>query len=130
MIARTWQGWTKTENAAAYLTYLKKTGLKSFGDTPGNLAALTLVRDDAERAHFLVISLWDGIDAVRRFAGDRPDRAVFFPDDDHFLIDRHEHVEHYKLVFASGALAEARPPDQDGLRDRARNWVRFAVGLR
>lgn len=130
MIARTWQGWTKTKDAAAYLAYLKETGLKGFGDTPGNRAALTLVREDEEHSHFLVISLWDNIGAVRRFAGDRADRAVFYPDDDQFLIDRHEHVDHYRLVFASGALAGAGPADQEAATGRARDWVRFAVGLR
>ena len=106
MIARTWHGWTKTENAADYLAYLKKTELKCFRDEPGNVAALTLVREDEDRSHFMVISVWDGMEAVRGFAGDRPDRAVFYPDDDRFLIDRHDHVDHYKLVFASAALAD------------------------
>jgi hypothetical protein len=130
MIARTWHGWTKTENASAYLAYLEKTGLKSFRDEPGNVAALTLVREHEDRSHFLVISIWEGIEAVRGFAGDRPDRAVFYPEDDRFLIDRHDHVDHYSLVYAGGALAEVEPRNHDASRSRARDWVKFAVGLR
>lgn len=130
MIARTWQGWTKTENAAAYMDYLEETGLKCCRDEPGNVAALTLVREQQDRSHFLIISIWDGIEAVRRFAGDRLDRAVFYPDDERFLIDRHDHVDHYRLAFASGALAETEPRGHEAPRSRARQWVNFAVGLR
>jgi hypothetical protein len=130
MIARTWQGWTKTQDAAAYLAYLEKTGLKRFRNDPGNVGALALVRGEEDRCHFMVISIWEGIEAVRGFAGEPPERAVFYPDDDRFLIARHDHVDHYSLVFASGALTDGKRRKHGASRSRGRDWVRFAVGLR
>jgi hypothetical protein len=34
---------------------------------------------------------------IREFAGDDPSRAVYYPEDDRFLIVRGELVEHYEV---------------------------------
>jgi hypothetical protein len=41
---------------------------------------------------------------VRTFAGPDIERAVFYPEDDRFLIDRDEHVTHYVVVDRSGPV--------------------------
>ncbi|WP_158502249.1 alpha/beta fold hydrolase [Vitiosangium sp. GDMCC 1.1324] len=102
MLARTWRGVTKAEDADAYLAYLHQTGLAHYRNTPGNLAAYCLRRIAEGRAEFLLVTLWESMDAVRRFAGDTPERAVFFPEDDRYLIDRDLHVTHYEVPFAEG----------------------------
>lgn len=38
-IARTWRGWVRTEQAAAYVEYITRTGLSAYGKTRGNLGA-------------------------------------------------------------------------------------------
>ena len=45
----------------------------------------------------MLISFWDGWDAITAFAGDRPDQAVFYPEDDRFLVDRELTVTHYEI---------------------------------
>ena len=35
MIARTWRGWVRTEQAAAYVEYITSTGLSGYKQTPG-----------------------------------------------------------------------------------------------
>jgi heme-degrading monooxygenase HmoA len=98
MIARTWRGTTRAEDAQTYVEYLNRTGFREFRETPGNLGALALRRVADGRAVFLIISLWESEDAIRRFAGDDVERAVFYPEDDRFLIERGERVEHYEVV--------------------------------
>jgi len=98
MIARTWQGATKARDADAYLEYLEQTGLAEYRKTPGNRGVLGLRRNVGDRAEFLLLSLWDSRDAVRAFAGDDIEKAVFYPEDDRFLIGRDEHVSHYEVV--------------------------------
>ena len=39
MIARTWRGWVRTEQAALYVEYIARTGLSAYKKTPGNLGA-------------------------------------------------------------------------------------------
>ena len=56
---------------------------------------LVLRRRDGDLERFDLITLWDDMDAVRAFAGDEPERAVFYPADDDFLLERDEHVTHH-----------------------------------
>ncbi|MGH7443701.1 MAG: antibiotic biosynthesis monooxygenase family protein [Longimicrobiales bacterium] len=98
MIARTWRGWTTTADAATYLAYLERTGLAEYRATEGNRGAMALLRAEGDSTEFLLISFWDSMDAVRRFAGDDPERAVFYPEDDRFLVQRELHVSHYDLL--------------------------------
>jgi heme-degrading monooxygenase HmoA len=99
MIARTWRGTTRARDADAYLQYLHATGFPGYSATPGNQGVLALRRVEGDRAEFLLITLWDSHEAIRRFAGDDPERAVFYPEDDRFLVARGERVSHYEVVF-------------------------------
>jgi heme-degrading monooxygenase HmoA len=69
VIARRWRGWTRAEDADAYLAYIRETGLREYRDTPGNRGAWILRRDDGDRVEFVTLSFWDSMDAVRAFAG-------------------------------------------------------------
>ncbi len=106
MIARTWRGATRVEDAEAYLRYLHRTGFAGYRETPGNLGAVGLRRIDGDRAVFLILSFWESTDAIRRFAGDAIERAVFFPEDDRFLVERDDRVEHFEVVYRDGAGRE------------------------
>ena len=99
MIARTWAGATRAADADAYLDYLHATGLSAYRATPGNRGVLALRRIEGDRAEFLLLTLWDSEDAIRRFAGDDIGRAVFYPEDEHFLVARDGHVNHYQVAF-------------------------------
>ncbi len=99
MIARSWRGATKAEDAEPYLEYLRQTGLAEYRKTPGNRGVLGLRRVVKDRAEFLLISLWDSAEAIRRFAGDDLEKAVFYPEDERFLVERDDHVSHYEVVF-------------------------------
>jgi heme-degrading monooxygenase HmoA len=98
MIARTWRGWTRARDVEPYVAYLGETGVKELRGTPGNLGVFVFTRIDGDRAEFQVISLWESMDAVRAFAGDDERVAVFYPDDDRFLVDRERHADHYDVA--------------------------------
>jgi heme-degrading monooxygenase HmoA len=97
VIVRIWRGWTRREDAAAYRAYMTRTALPDYADIDGNLAVYLTSRQDGEREEFAMITLWASLDAIRAFAGDDPTRAVFYPDDDHFLVDREWTVTHYDV---------------------------------
>ena len=105
MIARTWAGATRAADADAYLEYLHATGFAEYRATPGNRGVLALQRMTGDRAEFLLVTLWDSEEAVRRFAGDDIGRAVFYPEDERFLVARDEHVDHYQVAFRAEAPA-------------------------
>ncbi len=99
MIARSWRGATKAQDAEAYLEYLHQTGFAEYRKTPGNRGVLGLRRIVKDKAEFLLISLWDSREAIRQFAGDDIEKAVFYSEDERFLIERDDHVSHYEVVF-------------------------------
>jgi heme-degrading monooxygenase HmoA len=105
MIARTWAGAVRAADADAYLDYLHATGLAEYRATPGNRGVLALRRVTGDRAEFLLLTLWDSEEAIRGFAGDDTERAVFYPEDERFLVARDERVRHYEVVFQAGEAA-------------------------
>jgi heme-degrading monooxygenase HmoA len=107
MIARSWRGATKAQDAEAYLEYLHRTGFAGYRKTPGNRGVLGLRRLVQERAEFLLISLWDSRESIRQFAGDDIEKAVFYPEDERFLVERDEHVSHYEVVFDTALVGQA-----------------------
>jgi heme-degrading monooxygenase HmoA len=105
MTARIWRGAVRRKDADAYAEYMEHTGIAGYVNTPGNVAALMLRRDDSDRSEFVMVTLWDSMDAVSAFAGDDPDRAVFYPEDGRFLVERDLTANHYQVITASGIAA-------------------------
>jgi heme-degrading monooxygenase HmoA len=106
MIARTWRGATKAQDGEAYLEYLHRTGFAEYRKTPGNRGVLGLRRIVNDRAEFLLVSLWESEEAIRQFAGSDIDKAVFYPEDERFLVDRDNHVSHYEVVFDTATVTQ------------------------
>lgn len=97
-IGRIWRGSTLAEDGDRYLEYLRATGLAEYARVEGHRETITLRRTLDGRAEFLLLTLWDSMDAVRTFAGADPERAVFYPEDDRFLVERDERVMHFEVV--------------------------------
>jgi heme-degrading monooxygenase HmoA len=97
MIARVWRGSTVPEDADRYGRYLDATGVAACRSLPGNRGVLVLRRDAGDRTEFTFISFWEDEAAVRAFAGPDPDLAVFYPEDDVFLVERETRVTHWQV---------------------------------
>jgi heme-degrading monooxygenase HmoA len=97
MVVRTWRGWTRAEDADRYAEYVAETGLKEYRATPGNRGAWIVRRTEGDRCEFVTVSVWDSLDDIRGFAGDDVGRAVFYPEDDEFLVERELTVDHWEL---------------------------------
>jgi heme-degrading monooxygenase HmoA len=98
MIARIWRGVVREADKDIYLDYLKKTGLQEYTETPGNRGVFTLRRVADGKCEFLLLTLWDSWDAIKAFAGDDYEKAVYYPEDEKYLLDREPLVEHYELM--------------------------------
>ncbi len=98
MIARVWRGAASAEDAEAYARYMGSTGIDELKGTPGNEGVFMLRRVDGDRAEFIVMSLWSSEEAIRAFAGDDISVAVFYPEDDRYLVERELTATHYDVV--------------------------------
>jgi len=96
-IARIWRGRTLTTKADEYEAYLFASGISKVRETPGNLGVTVLRRQDGKETEFLVISIWQSLDAVKRFAGKDYDKAVILDRDREYLIEVEATVRHYEI---------------------------------
>ena len=102
LIARVWHGRTPTAKADDYEKYLQNSSLKKILATDGNHGVEVLRRTEGARTDFIVISYWESIEAVKRFAGADYQKAVILPRDGEYLIDAEPEVVHYEVVRAGG----------------------------
>lgn len=98
MIARLWHGVTPEAKAEDYLAFLKRTGVKDYQSTPGNRGVYLLRRIRNQQAEFLLLSLWDSVEAIGRFAGDDIEKAKYYPEDKEFLLQFEPTVAHYEVL--------------------------------
>ena len=98
MIARTWHGVTDASKANEYLDYLKQTGVPEYQETKGNRGVYVLRRVDRDRAHFLLLTLWESEDAIKRFAGSEIEKAKYYPEDEKYLLELETTVTHYEVL--------------------------------
>ena len=98
MIARIWRGAVSEQDGDAYAAYMEGTGVREYAETPGNRGVYMLRRAVNGKAEFVMFSLWDSLDAVKAFAGEDYETAVFYPEDDRFLVERDEHSTHFEVA--------------------------------
>lgn len=104
MIARIWHGVTPADRADAYVDYLEASGVKEYRETKGNRGVYILRRVNGYRADFVLVSLWESMDAIRAFAGDDLEKARYFPKDREFLLEFEPKVAHYDVLAAPERL--------------------------
>ena len=97
MIARVWNGATLAEDGERYAAYVEETGLRAARELPGSRGTLVLRRERAGYAEFQTILLFDSMDDVVAFAGDEYELAVFFPEDERYLVERDLEVRHFEV---------------------------------
>lgn len=100
MIARTWHGKTSIENFDVYTAFLVQTAIPDYQQTKGfkGLNFLRQIRDN-ER-HFNLVAFWESLEVIKNFAGENFEKAKYYPEDNNFLLEFEEKVQHHE-VFAS-----------------------------
>jgi heme-degrading monooxygenase HmoA len=101
MIARTWRGAVRRADGDAYADYMRETGVAGYRATPGNRGVWMLRRNLGETTEFVMFTLWESLDAVKAFAGEDYATAVFYPEDDRFLVERDLTCTHYEVDTAA-----------------------------
>ncbi|MCH7618190.1 MAG: antibiotic biosynthesis monooxygenase [Candidatus Marinimicrobia bacterium] len=98
MIMRIWKGSTHRSDSDSYYEYLQETGVKEYRKTTGNHGVYVLRRNVDDRSEFLLLSLWDSFESIKRFAGSDYEKAVFYPEDTKYLVKFDKHVEHFEVL--------------------------------
>ena len=98
MIARLWHGLTTRENSGKYERLLLGEILPGIHRVDGYKGAYLLRREVPEGTEFATLTLFDSMDAVRRFAGEDYEAAVV-PEEARRLLARFDACSvHYAVV--------------------------------
>jgi hypothetical protein len=98
MIARRWHGRVSAAKADEYLKLMKEVGLADYGSTSGNRGAWCLHRRDGDVVHVEMFTLWDDLNAIRRFAGEQLTKAKYYDFDPDYLLELEPAVTHFEVI--------------------------------
>jgi heme-degrading monooxygenase HmoA len=97
MIARHWTGWTRVTDADAYEQLLRETVLPALRRIDGYRGGYVLRRADGDEVQFVVVNMFESIEAVKAFAGADYDTAVFEPEARRLLSRAEPKALHYDV---------------------------------
>ena len=98
MVARVWVGITREAQAGDYLAYLNRTRVKEQRAQEGNRGVFVLQRVRGGRAEFVLLSLWESWEAIRKFSGSDLEKEVFYRADKDFLLEFDSKVTLYEVL--------------------------------
>lgn len=101
MIARIWHGKTDKKFFDEYSTFLQERAVPDYSSIEGNQGITFLRRVEANEAHFTLITFWDSLESIKKFAGAEYDKAKYYPEDSRYLLEFEEKVVHHEVFYNS-----------------------------
>ena len=98
MIVRLWKARSTTDQSAAYIEHATKKVFPAIHAIQGHRGEYLLRRPVEGGVELVVLTLWDSMETVRKFAGAEPDKAVIDPEARAILSSFDESVIHYEVV--------------------------------
>jgi heme-degrading monooxygenase HmoA len=97
MIARYWRGWTEVQDADNYEKLLKEKVLPGLKTVEGYRGGYILRDNGPQEVEFVVVNLFDSLEAVKRFAGPEYSIPVFEPEAKRLLSKIEPVARHYEV---------------------------------
>jgi uncharacterized protein len=97
-ILRLWKGRATREKAVEYVQYATTKVFPALEEIEGHRGAYLLRRVLNDATEFVVLTLWQSMEAVRRFAGANPEKAVVEPGARAILTSFDDSVTHFEVV--------------------------------
>jgi len=81
-------------------------GTKGYLQTKGNLSVKVWQQKTQDCCYFWTVTEWADIEAVKAFAGEGYEKAVYYPEDEGILLEFEEKVNHYETFSVTGGAAQ------------------------
>lgn len=105
-VARIWRGRTRPENADEYTRYMFEHGVKKL-ESLGARSVQFFRENQGNYSEFIVITLWDSLEAMTRWAGTDPRKIRHLERDPELLIELPESVQILDVYAANFFLSDA-----------------------
>jgi heme-degrading monooxygenase HmoA len=100
MIARVWRGSALPEKAEDYEKHLEMSVLPELRQIDGFQGVYLMRQASSEGVEFVVMTLWESMDAVHKFAGENAEVAVVAPAARALFREYDGMVKHFEVVFS------------------------------
>ena len=98
MISRNWRGLVRSEEPDNYIRHLQQATFPQLARIDGFVSASILRRETAQGVEFLIVTIWESMDAIRQFAGEPVNVAVVPPVAQAMMIEYDREVAHYEIA--------------------------------
>lgn len=98
-IMRTWHGEVPLEKADAYEKFMIQKAAPDYGSVAGLQNIYFQRRDEETKAYFLLVTIWDSMESIKQFAGDEPELAKYYTEDDDFLLEKEKYTTMYDVFY-------------------------------
>lgn len=98
MISRQWRGLVRPDQAQNYIEHLRSETLPALRVILGFVDASVLSRQLTGGVEFLVITRWDSLEAIARFAGADAEAAVVPASVVGMMIEYDRRARHFQVV--------------------------------
>ncbi|HLO33439.1 MAG TPA: antibiotic biosynthesis monooxygenase [Anaerolineales bacterium] len=98
MIARIWRGFAFPEKAEEYAKHLQTAVLPDLRQIEGFQGVSLLRQDSAEAVEFIVLTFWESMEAIHKFAGENAEVAVVAPAAQGLFREYEVTVKHFEVV--------------------------------
>ncbi len=98
-IMRLWHGEVSLEKADDYERFMIERAAPDYSSVEGLLKLYFQRKNEKNKTHFLLITIWDSLEAIKNFTGDNPELAKYYPEDDNFLLEKEELVSMYEVFY-------------------------------
>ena len=98
-IMRLWHGEVSIEKADDYEKFMIEKAAPDYSSIDGLLNLYFQRKDETTKAHFLLVTIWDSLESIKRFAGEEPELAKYYLEDDDFLLKKEKHTSMYNIFY-------------------------------
>jgi len=98
-IMRLWHGKVDIKKADEYEKFLIERAVPDYTSVDGLLKLYFQRKNEDSIAPFLLITIWDSIEAIKKFAGPQPELAKYYPEDAYFLLEKEKYTSLYRIFY-------------------------------
>ena len=98
-IMRLWHDKVAIEKAEEYEKFMISRAAPDYGKVDGLLKSYFQRRNENTITHFLLVTIWDSMESIKKFAGEHPEKAKYYPEDDYFLLEKEKTSALYEVFF-------------------------------
>jgi heme-degrading monooxygenase HmoA len=101
MIARMWRGFAFPEKADEYVKHLQNSVLPELRQIDGFQGVYLMRKDSTEAVEFTVLTLWESMDDIHKFAGENAEVAVVAPEAQPLFREYDPTVRHFEVALSA-----------------------------